>query len=118
MSHFRFEDLDIWKKAIKLADSLFDVADDLEKMKFFRFAEQLRSSSISISNNIAEGSGSDYKKDFKVFLNYSRRSLFETVNMLLFLQNRGVLIGEGIDGLLGDLDVLSRQITSFKRTLQ
>ena len=118
MVHFRFEDLEIWKKAIKLADSIFNVADDLEKRKLFRFAEQLRSSSISVSNNIAEGSGSDYSKDFKVFLNYSRRSLFETANMLLFLRNKNVLKEKSINGLLEDLDVLSRQITVFKRTLK
>ena len=91
MVQFRFEDLDIWKSAIKLADSLFDVAGDLENKKFFRFAEQLRSSSLSISNNIAEGSGSDYTKEFKVFLNYSRRSLFETVNMLFFFEEQTYL---------------------------
>ncbi len=118
MAHFRFEDLDIWKNAIELAGSLFDVAEDLENKKFFRFAEQLRSASLSISNNIAEGSGSDYSKDFKVFLNYSRRSLFETVNMLLFLKNRGILTEDETKRLLDDLDVLSRQIMTFKRSLK
>ena len=118
MAHFRFEDLDIWKSSIKLTATLFDVAEDLEKKKHFRFAEQLRAASLSISNNIAEGSGSDFTKEFKVFLNYSRRSLFETANMLLFLQNKDILKKEKINGLLEGLDILSRQITTFKRTLK
>jgi hypothetical protein len=42
MVKFRFQDLKIWQLAIKIADELFDIADELEKKKLFRFAEQLR----------------------------------------------------------------------------
>ncbi len=62
MVKFRFQDLKIWHLAIKIADELFDIADDLEKKKLYRFAEQLRGSGMSMSNNIAEGSGSISKK--------------------------------------------------------
>ena len=54
---FRFEGMDIWKKAIKITDKLFDIADKLIERNLFRFAEQLRGASLSITNNIAEGSG-------------------------------------------------------------
>jgi len=60
---FRFENLEIWKKAIKIGMELFDIADDLEKRKLYRFAEQLRGAGLSMSNNIAEGSGSYSKKE-------------------------------------------------------
>ena len=52
MAKFRFQDLEIWQLAIEIADELFDIADDLEKRKLYRFAEQLRSAGMSISNNI------------------------------------------------------------------
>jgi hypothetical protein len=42
MVTFRFQDLEIWKLAIQIADDLFDVADELEKKRLYRFAEQLR----------------------------------------------------------------------------
>ena len=48
---FRFQDLKIWQLAIEIADELFDVADDLEKKKLYRFADQLRGASMSMSNN-------------------------------------------------------------------
>jgi hypothetical protein len=79
---FRFQDLEIWQMAISLADDLFDLADELEKKKLYRFAEQLRGAVMSISNNIAEGSGSHSNKDFAHFLNIAHRSAFETVNIL------------------------------------
>ncbi|MFC1715387.1 four helix bundle protein [Candidatus Poribacteria bacterium] len=53
---FRFEGLEIWRKAIKLAERLLDIADKLEERKLFRFAEQLRAVALSMPNNIAEGS--------------------------------------------------------------
>jgi len=48
---FRFQNLKIWKKAIEIGDKLLDIADDLEKKKLYRFAEQIRGASLSISNN-------------------------------------------------------------------
>ncbi len=74
---FRFQDLKIWQLAIDIADELFSIADDLEQKKPFRFAEQLRGACMPVSNNIAEGSGSDSRKEFKQFLNIARRSTFE-----------------------------------------
>ena len=51
MVKFRFHDLKIWQLAIQIANELFDIADELEKKKLYRFAEQLRGSGMSMSNN-------------------------------------------------------------------
>src|SRR4030042_753988 len=51
MSKFRFQDLRIWQLAIEIANELFDIADDLEKKKLYRFADQLRGAGMSMSNN-------------------------------------------------------------------
>ena len=48
---FRFQDLQIWKKAIEIGEKLLDIADELETKKLYRFAEQVRGASLSISNN-------------------------------------------------------------------
>jgi hypothetical protein len=51
MVKFRFQDLKIWQLAIQIAHELFDIADDLEEKRLYRFAEQLRGSRMSMSNN-------------------------------------------------------------------
>jgi len=51
MINFRFQNLKIWQLAIEIADELFDLADELEKKKLYRFAEQLRGAGMSMSNN-------------------------------------------------------------------
>jgi len=47
MVKFRFHDLKIWQLAIQIANELFDIADELEKKRLYRFAEQLRGSGNS-----------------------------------------------------------------------
>lgn len=117
MAKFRFQDLKIWQLSIEIADELFDIADELEQKRLYRFAEQLRAAGMSMSNNIAEGSGSDSKKDFGKFLNIARRSTFENANILILLEMRDLIGRNTLDNLFDRLDHLCRQITSFQRTL-
>jgi four helix bundle protein len=84
-------DLEIWQEAVDIADRLFDLAEKLERKKLYRFAEQLRGSALSMSNNIAEGSGSNSKREFLRFLNIARRSTFENANVLLVMEKRRLM---------------------------
>ena len=117
MAKFRFQDLKIWQLAIEIASDLFEVADELEQRKLYRFADQLRGAGMSMSNNIAEGSGYSSKKEFKQFLNMARRSTFENANILILLERRNALTKESLDRYLAQLDFLCRQITNFQRSL-
>ena len=118
MIKFRFQDFKIWQLAIQIADELFDIADGLEEKRLYRFAEQLRGAAMSMSNNIAEGSGSSSKKEFKQFLNTARRSTFENANILILLQMRNHITKESLDKFLDELDHLCRQITNFQNSLK
>jgi len=117
MIKFRFQDLKIWDLAIQIALELFEIADDLERKRLYRFADQLRGSGMSMSNNIAEGSGSTSKKDFKQFLNVARRSTFENANILILLEKKNLIKEEQLEKLLDQLDHLCRQITNFQNYL-
>src|SRR5438105_8243166 len=115
--HWRFEDLEIWKKAVDLAVKFHRIAERLGQRRLYRYAEQLRAAGLSISNNIAEGSGSVHKQEFIQFLNITRRSLFEDASMLLVFERLGLLETAEVDELLLDCDEASRKITNFSRAL-
>ncbi|MBK7107904.1 MAG: four helix bundle protein [Bacteroidetes bacterium] len=117
MSDFRFENLEIWKESILISNILFDKAEIAEKIKYYRFAEQLRGAALSISNNIAEGSGSFSKKDFALFLNFARRSIFECANILFIFELRNIITKEERAILYSRLLILSKQITNFRKSL-
>ena len=114
---FRFENLEIWKKGIELNDYLFDLSDEITKLNYYKFGDQLRSASLSIVNNIAEGSGSNSKKEFILFLNYSRRSVFEVSNMIIVLNRRKIITNERSDEFLKKLIEISKMISGFKNSL-
>lgn len=115
---FRFQNLDIWKKAVEIGMELFDIADELDRRHLHRFAEQLRAAGLSMSNNIAEGSGSYSKKEFNQFLNIARRSTFENANMIIMYQMRQLISVEQKEQLLEELDELCRMISGFVRSLR
>ena len=115
--HWRFEDLEIWNRAVDLAVKFHRLAERLDGRRLYRYAEQLRAAGLSLSNNIAEGSGSTHKREFIQFLNISRRSLFEDASMLLVFERLGILESSEVDDLLRDCDEESRKITNFSRTL-
>ncbi len=115
---FRFQNLEIWQMAIEITDKLVDIADEIEKKRLYRFAEQLKGASMSISNNIAEGSGSDSDKEFANFINYARRSAFECANILIILFRRKLIMEQTLNELFANLDHLCRKLTNFKKSLR
>jgi len=117
MGNFRFEDLDIWKEGIEISDLLFEIAEKADEKRFFKFAEQLRGASMSITNNIAEGSGSFSDKDFSNFLNMSRRSVFECANILIIYERRKIIDQTEREKIFSKLLVLSKKITNFRKAL-
>jgi len=111
--HFRFEDLEIWQLSKAMAVKFHKLSEQLDKQRYYRYAEQLRAAGLSVPNNIAEGSASPHAKEFLQFLNIARRSLFEDVSMLLVFEAMGIFAAGSIDDLLSDCDKLSRMITRF-----
>lgn len=110
--------MDIWKDAIETSDTLYNYADIAEQKKCYKFAEQLRAASMSISNNIAEGSGSFSDKEFANFLNFSRRSVFECANILHIFYRRKIISGDEKNKIYLELISLSKRITNFRKALK
>ena len=115
--HFRFEDLEIWQLACEPAVKLHTLDGRLDERKFYRYAERLRGAGLSLTNNIAEGSGSVHQAEFRQFLNIARRSLFEDASMLLVFEKLSLIPAHEVYRSLALCDELSRKITNFSRTL-
>ena len=118
MEDFRFEKLEIWKDSIELSDPLFDIADKADGKRFYKFAEQLRAATMSISNNIAEGSGSFSDKEFASFLNIARRSVFECANILFLYERRNIIDPVERKSLYPKLLSISKKLTNFRKALK
>ncbi len=74
--------------AIEYGNELYDIAESFPSKELYGLGSQLRRAAVSISNNIAEGSGASTSKDFASFLDISIKSTLETVNILYFAKIR------------------------------
>ena len=74
----RFEELDIWKEARELCQLIRDITSEKGLNQDYKFRDQIRGSSGSIMDNIAEGFERDGKKEFIQFLSVAKGSCGET----------------------------------------
>ena len=113
-----FEDMDIWKEAVKIAVKIYKITSDGKLEKDFRAKDQLRAASISISNNIAEGFEYNSNKAFLRFLIYSKGSAGELRSMLFVLKEAGMISTEIFQELYDDVKRLSKNIQGFRKYLK
>lgn len=114
---FRFEELAVWKKSIELYDETNKITSGFPKDEMFGITNQMRRSALSVSLNIAEGSGRPTKKDFKMFLGYARGSLFETVSNLHVCERRGLISKTDYTVIYDECEVLSKMISALRNSL-
>ncbi len=106
-----FEDLIIWQKAQELAVKIYDLADSNKFIvKDFTLKDQLKSASISISDNIAEGFEYNNNPDFHRFLRISKGSCGETRNKVLFVKRLKYINESTGNSLNAEAKLLARQI--------
>lgn len=94
---FRFERLDVWHKAMQYSNELVDIAESLSNKYQFTFSNHLIQLAISIPNNIAEGSGRRSIKESSNFYNISKGSVYESINLLILLNNRKLINVQALD---------------------
>ncbi|BFN37876.1 four helix bundle protein [Fidelibacter multiformis] len=74
----RFEEIEVWKEARMLSQKIFQLTQNNSFKKDLRFRDQIRSSSGSIMDNIAEGYERGGNKEFIQFLYIAKGSCGET----------------------------------------
>jgi len=74
---FPFEKLEVWRLAVDLADYVLDILDSFPPGKYLRIVGQMEAAATSVPQNIAEGKGRQYKKEFIQYLYISEGSLLK-----------------------------------------
>lgn len=115
---YRFEKLEVWKMAINYSIEIYKATDGFPKTEIFGLSSQLRRAAISVSSNIAEGSGSSTKKDFCNFLDISIKSTLETVSQLILAKELGYLRNDQYQKLYQDSELLIKRIRGLKKYLK
>ena len=109
----RFEDLEIWQEARRLAKEIHLIAIETDLKSDFRFKEQIKSSSGSVMDNIAEGFERDGNLEFRQFLSIAKGSSGETRSQLYRIFDFGYINEPKFELLKKDYENLSGKIKNF-----
>ena len=109
------KDLDVWNKAMELAEKLYYLTAKFPKEEQYGFASQIRRSAVSIPSNIAEGAARNSNKEFIQFLYIAMGSLSEIETQLL-LAKRLKLINES--DVFNDMESIRKMLLGLIKFLK
>jgi four helix bundle protein len=109
----RFEDLEIWKEARRLAKEIHLIAVHTELRSDLRFKNQIKDSSGSVMDNIAEGFERDGNLEFRQFLSIAKGSAGETRSQLYRVFDFEYISEQKFEALKKDYENLSGKIKNF-----
>jgi len=114
----RFEDIEAWKAARKLAADVYAVCNDTDLAKDFGLKDQLRRAAGSVMANIAEGFDSRLDHEFVRFLSYAYRSASKLQSHLYITLDQGYLDEVQFGQLYADTVGVKKLLNGFIRYLK
>jgi len=115
---FPFEKLDIWQLAINLADFIFNLLESFPPNKYLRIISQMESAVSSVAQNIAEGKGRQYKKEFIQFLYISEGSLFEVLTLAEIMRRRKLIEEKDMMNIRQQAELIDRKLHGLINSLR
>jgi four helix bundle protein len=97
-----------------LVKKVYLLTATLPENEKFGLISQINRCSVSISSNIAEGSGRTSEKEFIHFLNIAIASSYELETQLILVED---LFNIETQSLLVELEALQKMIGAFKRSI-
>jgi len=87
----RFEDIEAWKKARELVNSVYSVTSEGPFAKDYSLKDQVRRASVSVMSNIAEGYARQTDKEFVQFLHIALGSVAEIQSQFYIARDLGYI---------------------------
>lgn len=120
MKYTRFEELPVWRDATELARLVFEFTLREQFRRYLGLRNQLENSTLSISNNIAEGFERGSTNELLAFLYIARGSAGETRSMLRVMYGWSMFkdAGPDIENLTVRSEKISRQLYAWIEQLK
>jgi len=117
MNKHNFRKLKIYQRAIEFAVEIYRLSKIFPKEELYGLTSQIRRAVVSISLNIAEGSGNNSEKEFKRFLEIALRSDYEVMTCLEIALKLSYCEENDYDRLITEADEIAAMITGFSKSL-
>lgn len=109
----RFEDLEIWQESRRLSKEIITLSKTTDLKTDFKLKGQIKSSSGSVMDNIAEGFERNGNGEFKQFLSVVKGSAGESRSQLYRVFDNDYISEEKLNLLVADYEKLSIKIHNF-----
>ncbi|MBX3374518.1 MAG: four helix bundle protein [Phycisphaeraceae bacterium] len=109
---FMFENLDVYQRAVDLADRVITQTRDAPR-GFGFLTDQLNRAALSVSTNLAEGIGRFTKADRRHFFTIARGSVQECVPLLELARRHDLIPQPDHDALRTELEEISRMLSGL-----
>ena len=109
----KFEDLEIWREARRLSKEVIRISISTDLKSDFRLRDQIKASSGSVMDNIAEGFERDGNLEFRQFLSIAKGSAGETRSQLYRVFDNHYIEEKELLKLVNDYSTLNKRISSF-----
>ena len=109
----KFEDLEIWQEARNLAKEIYIISKETDLKTDYKFKEQIKSSSGSVMDNIAEGFERDGNLEFRQFLSVAKGSVGESRSQIYRLFDYEYISEQQFEDLKNKYENLSGKIKNF-----
>jgi four helix bundle protein len=115
---FKFENLKIWKEALKFASEIYSLTKTFPRSEQFGLTSQLNRAAVSISLNIAEGSGRNSDAELSRFIQISIGSVNEVVTILYLGLEQSYMNKKEFDLFYSRCEQLSKMLHAFRNYLK
>lgn len=115
MGTYRFQDLIVWQKAIRLVEMSYGVANSLPPYERYALADQIRRTAVSIPSNIAEGQKRLNRAETVQFSGIALGSAAELETQLILCQN---LHDSNVEEALLLLTEVAKMLTALVKGLR
>ncbi len=113
----RFEDLEIWQEARRLSKVVIGISKSTPLKNDFKLRDQIKGSSGSVMDNIAEGFERDGNLEFRQFLSIAKASAGESRSQLYRVFDNDYITDVEAQRLTAEYETLSRRIANFMNYL-
>lgn len=116
MKIYSFEKLTVWQKSRKLSFVIYKVTKAFPKEEVFDLTSQMRRSAISISSNIAEGSGRHSAKDKARFSEIAYGSALELLNQIILFKDLEFVSNENYNEIRSEIEEITSMLDSLYKS--
>ncbi|MEM1136937.1 MAG: four helix bundle protein [Bacteroidota bacterium] len=111
---YSFEKLEVWQLSKLLTKKIYVVTTNFPEEEKFGIISQIRRAAVSVTCNLAEGSGRKTGKDKAHFTQIAFSSLLEVLNLLIVSVELGFLKVEEYSELRREIEEMGNKINALR----